>query len=124
MKLFLTLFAATLAAGVLSAPIHRPRLRMRPSAPLQLIRKTPWQNIVAGGAAAGTVILACKVGNGVENGLQTVAKEKPQTFINSFSGIFTPIRYALWALLLYLGWRIYSYFKLNRRRKSHESIKK
>ena len=56
--------------------------RTRPRLPLirELVRKTPWQNIAAGGAAAGTVIVASKVGNGVESGLQTVARKNPDAF--------------------------------------------
>lgn len=72
MKLILLLVLA-----VLMPPTYAGRARPRLPLIRELIRKTPWQNIAAGGAAAGTVIVASKVGNGVENGLQTVARKNP-----------------------------------------------
>ena len=64
-------------------PVHR--VHIRPSQPLRLIREIPWQNIAAGGAAAGTVVAAYKLSNGMEEGLLTVAKENPEAFIGRFT---------------------------------------
>ena len=75
--------------------------RARPRLPLirELVRKTPWQNIAAGGAAAGTVIVAGKVGNGVENGLRTVARESPGTFANCVTPLRLPFQVAFYVLI-------------------------
>ena len=59
MKLILLLVLA-----VLMPPTYAGRARPRLPLIRELVRKTPWQNIAAGGAAAGTVIVASKVGNG------------------------------------------------------------
>ena len=72
--------------------------RVRPSLIRELVRKTPWQNIAAGGVAAGSVIVAYKVGNGVESGLRTVAKESPDTF----AACVTPLRFPLQAVFCFL----------------------
>lgn len=75
--------------------------RARPRLPLiqELVRKTPWQNIAAGGAAAGTVIVAGKVGNGVENGLRTVARESPDTFTSCITPLRLPFQVAFYILI-------------------------
>ena len=57
-----------------------PRPHNTPSAACEIIYNTPWQNIVAGGVAGGALITAYKVGSGLEEGLQTVARESPETF--------------------------------------------
>lgn len=77
-----------LALAVLMPPTYAGRTRPRLPLIRELVRKTPWQNIAAGGAAAGTVIVASKVGNGMENGLQTVARKNP----DAFASCVTPLR--------------------------------
>ena len=71
--------------------------RARPRLPLirELIRKTPWQNIAAGGAAAGTVIVASKVGNGVE----TVARKNPDAFASCITPLRLPFQVAFYILI-------------------------
>ena len=40
-----------------------------------------WKQIAAGGAAAGTVIAAYKVSNGIENGFEKAAEKEPAGFL-------------------------------------------
>ena len=60
----------------------------------------PWKTVAAGGAAAGTVIAAYKVSDGVEEGIKTVAKEKPEVFADTLSVLTWPIRWG--ALILFI----------------------
>ena len=63
----------------------------------------PWKTVVAGGAAAGTVIAAYKISDGVEEGIKTVAKEKPEAFTDSLSMLTWPVRWAAFVLFLISG---------------------
>ena len=69
-----------------------------------------WKQIAAGGAAAGTVIAAYKVSNGIENGFERAAERDPRGFLN------------LWAylphLLMLVGiFALYKWYQnLNRRK--------
>ena len=85
----------------------------------------PWKSIAAGGAAAGTVIAAYKVSNGVEEGLRTVAKEKPEVFHKTVDNLFSPLRWLVGVILLVLGYSVYR--RLNPQKKEEknaESIQK
>lgn len=46
-----------------------------------LITKDTWKPIVAGGTAAGILVTAYKVSDGVADGLRTVAKDDPASFM-------------------------------------------
>lgn len=46
-----------------------------------LITKDTWKPIVAGGAAAGILVSAYKVSDGIADGLRTVAKDDPASFM-------------------------------------------
>ncbi len=84
-----------------------------------------WKNIAAGGAAAGTVIAAYKVSNGVEEGLKTVAKEEPEVFHKTVDNLFSPLRWLLGVILLVMGYSVYR--RLNPQKKEEknaESIQK
>lgn len=109
MKSFLSLFLALLCI-VASASIHqRPRTRHPASAPHKTEIVVPWKTVAAGGAAAGTVIAAYKVSDGIEDGIKTVAKEKPEVFADTLSMLTWPIRLAALAVFLlvyYWIWRI------------------
>ena len=94
MKLILLLVLA-----VLMPPTYAGRARPRLPLIWELIRKTPWQNIAAGGAAAGTVIVASKVGNGVESGLQTVARKNPDAFASCVTPLRLPFQVAFYILI-------------------------
>ena len=55
--------------------IHRRRVPKLPSCSLS------WKQIAAGGAAAGTVVAAYKISNGIENGLEKAAEKEPAGFL-------------------------------------------
>ena len=109
MKPLLILFLAVLSVVAFAATpnIHRPHRRV--STPRKTEIVVPWKSVAAGGAAAGTVIAAYKVSDGVEEGIKTVAKEKPEVFADTLSVLTWPIRCALLAVFLlvyYWIWRI------------------
>jgi len=100
MKPFLALLLALLCV-VASASAHQyPRTRLRIATPRKTEIIVPWKTVVAGGAAAGTVIAAYKVSDGVEEGIKTVAKEKPEVFADTLSVLTWPIRWG--ALILFI----------------------
>ena len=102
MKLLFILFAVLLSAASSAAPhYHRPQPRV--PAATRIIRAVPWKTVVAGGAAAGTVIAAYKISDGVEEGIKTVAKEKPEAFTDSLSVLTWPVRWAAFVLFLISG---------------------
>ena len=108
MKLLFVLLAVLLSAASSAAP-HYHRTRPRVPAATRFIRAVPWKTVVAGGAAAGTVIAAYKISDGVGEGIKTVAKEKPEVFADTLSALTWPIRCALLAVFLlvyYWIWRI------------------
>ena len=80
---------------------HRRRI------PKPMPHSLTWKQIAAGGAAAGGVVAAYKISDGVEEGLKTVAREKPEVF----SGILTlfawPLHVITVAGLVYAGYRIW-----------------
>ena len=111
MKLIL---AASLSALTLiaSAAPHRVRPRRhRPVKTIEVGRKVPWQTVAAGGVAAGTVIAAYKISDGVEDGLKTVAEEKPEAFTDSLSVLTWPLRWAVLIALLCSGYFIWRRIK-------------
>ena len=98
MKSLLSIFLALLCI-IASASAHQhPRNRHHASAPRKTALVVPWKTVAAGGAAAGTVIAAYKVSDGVEEGIKTVAKEKPEVFADTLSVLTWPIRWAALAL--------------------------
>ena len=100
MKSFLSLVLVLLCV-IASASVHQyPRARHPASAPHKTEIVVPWKTVAAGGAAAGTVIAAYKVSDGIEDGIKTVAKEKPEVFADTLSVLTWPIRWA--ALVLFL----------------------
>lgn len=103
MKWLLALFLAVLSVVAFSATpnVHRPHRRV--SAPRKTQIVVPWKTVAAGGAAAGTIIAAYKVSDGVEDGIKTVAKEKPEVFADTLSVLTWPIRWAAFVLFLISG---------------------
>ena len=100
MKPFLALLLAVLCV-VASASAHQyPRARYRVATPRKTEIVVPWKTVAAGGAAAGTVIAAYKVSDGIEDGIKTVAKEKPEVFADTLSVLTWPIRWG--ALILFI----------------------
>ena len=111
MKRLLILFLALLSA-VSFASVHRPvRARHRIHMPRRTTYSVPWKVVAAGGAAAGTVIAAYKVSDGVEEGIKTVAKEKPEVIPETLSVITWPVRWAMLVLFLISGYWIWRRFK-------------
>ena len=112
MKYILAMFLSALTLTVSAAPhkIHRPR-RHRPVKTIEAVRKVPWQTVAAGGVAAGTVIAAYKISDGVEDGLKTVAEEKPEAFTDSLSVLTWPLRWAVLIALLCSGYCIWRRIK-------------
>jgi hypothetical protein len=78
---------------------------------MEVVRKVPWQTVAAGGVAAGTVIAAYKISDGVEDGLKTVAQEKPEAFTDSLSVLTWPFRWAVLIALLCSGYFIWRRIK-------------
>jgi hypothetical protein len=100
MKSFLSLVLALLCV-VASASTHQHlRARHPASAPHKTEIVVPWKTVAAGGAAAGTVIAAYKVSDGIEDGIKTVAKEKPEVITESLSVLTWPLRWG--ALILFI----------------------
>ena len=104
------LSALTLTASAAPHRVHRPR-RHRSVKTLEVVRKVPWQTVAAGGVAAGTVIAAYKISDGVEDGLKTVAEEKPEAFTDSLSVLTWPLRWAVLIALLCSGYFIWRRIK-------------
>ena len=112
MKLLIAtiLSALTLIASAAPHRKHLPRLQ-RPARTMEVVRKVPWQTVAAGGVAAGTVIAAYKISDGVEVGLKTVAQEKPEAFTDSLSVLTWPLRWAVLIALLCSGYFIWRRIK-------------
>ena len=109
MKSFLSLVLALLCVVATASTHQHSRARHRVSTPRKTALVVPWKTVAAGGAAAGTVIAAYKVSDGVEEGIKTVAKEKPEVFADTLSVLTRPIRWAALALFLlvyYWIWRV------------------
>ena len=66
---------------------------VEPTHPVGKSNPTSWEAIAAGGAAAGTVVAAYKLSNGVEEGMKTAAEKAPVTFLSSvtLSSIILPV---------------------------------
>ncbi|MGE4302055.1 MAG: hypothetical protein AB7F40_10705 [Victivallaceae bacterium] len=110
--LALSLLMLSLIAYARPPVHHTPQMR-------RIIQEMPWQNIAAGGVAAGTVVAAYKLSNGVEEGLQTVAKEKPEAFISKFSWLSTISEtIMLIAVLAVVGFAVWLFL----RRISHKKM--
>ena len=112
MKLLIATILSALTL-IASAVPHRKPLprRQRPARTMEVVRKVPWQTVAAGGVAAGTVIAAYKISDGVEDGLKTVAQEKPEAFTDSLSVLTWPLRWAVLIALLCSGYFIWRRIK-------------
>ena len=81
-KLLLLAALLLLSSGAMAAPHPRPRHFHRHPHPRRL--HLPWQSIVAGGAAVSGIVLAYKVGSGIEQGAAEAAKAAPEGFLERF----------------------------------------
>ena len=100
MKSFLSLLLALLCVVTFAATPHIHRPHRRVSAPRKTLLSVPWKTVAAGGAAVGTVIAAYKVSDGIEDGIKTVAKEKPEVVTETLSVLTWPLRWG--ALILFI----------------------
>ena len=94
MKTLLVLFLAIITAFVSAAPMRRPfRKPLKPARVVETKHPVSWKTIAAGGAAAGTVVAAYKLSDGVEEGMKTAAEKAPVTFLSSItlSSIILPV---------------------------------
>ena len=112
MKVIIAAILSVLTLIATAAPPRKylPR-RHRPTRAMVVVRKVPWQTVAAGGVAAGTVIAAYKISDGVEDGLKTVAEEKPEAFTESLSVLTWPLRWAVLIALLGSGYFIWRRIK-------------
>ncbi len=98
-----------LSAPLLAAP--RPRLiHRRPHGHRLRVPHVPWQTILAGGAAAGGVVFAYKVADGIQKGTVEAARSAPETFIGKCGGVPGTMQAASAVCVLiaiaYLAWRV------------------
>jgi len=93
MKTLLILLLALMTGIVSAVPMRRPYRKPIKPAHVETTHPVSWKTIAAGGAAAGTVVAAYKIGNGVEEGMATAAKEAPVAFLSSItlSSLFIPL---------------------------------
>ena len=94
MKTLLILLLALVTGIVSATPMRRPyRKPMKPAHVETTHQPISWKTVAAGGAAAGTVVAAYKIGSGVEEGMATAAKEAPVAFLSSItlSSLFIPL---------------------------------
>ena len=105
MKSLLALVLAVRSVVTFAATpnIHRPHRHV--STPRKTEIVVPWKTVAAGGAAAGTIIAAYKISNGVEDGIKTVAKEKPEIISDTISDAISVVDWfiRLSVLLLVAG---------------------
>lgn len=103
MKRILILFLALLSVASFAAVHRYPNTRHRVSTTRKTLYSVPWKTIAAGGAAAGTIITAYKVSDGIEEGIKTVAKEKPEIIPATLGVITWPVRWAFLILFFLSG---------------------
>ena len=107
MKSFLSLVLVLLCVAASASTHQHPHTRYPTSVPHKTEIVVPWKTVAAGGAAAGTVIAAYKVSDGVEEGIKTVAKEKPEVFADALSLLTWPIRLAAFVFFLISGFWVW-----------------
>ena len=115
MKTCLAVLMMALALTVdLAAPQHHHHRIRRHHSSHRISRihdPVSWKTIAAGGAAAGTLVAAYKISDGVEEGMKTVAREKPEVFADILTPFATPLRIIVLGGLIYAGYRIWRWHK-------------
>jgi hypothetical protein len=104
-KLFLLLLVALMFCCE-ARPPRRITPKPAPRKPIkEYVQKVNWKHIAAGGAAAGTVVAAYKISDGVQEGMERAAKEDPETFLDNFSSFFSPLKLLFYGLVtILLAW--------------------
>ena len=113
MKTVLVLLLSIVMVLASAMPARRPFRKPLKPAHVEMRHPVSWKTIAAGGAAAGTVIAAYKISDGVEDGMKIAAKEEPEAFADSLSVLTWPIRWAAFVLFLVSGcWIAKKWFEL------------
>ncbi|MBQ9772855.1 MAG: hypothetical protein IJW23_13620 [Lentisphaeria bacterium] len=105
----------------------RPHRRITPKSPprkpiKEYVQKVNWKHIAAGGAAAGTVVAAYKISDGVQEGMERAAKEDPETFLDNFSSFLSPVKFLFYGLAaILLAWVSIPIIKKYKRKDKNES---
>ena len=104
-KLFLLLLVV-LVFCCEARPSRRISPRPKPRKPFkEYVQKVNWKHIAAGGAAAGTVVAAYKISDGVQEGMERAAREDPETFLDNFSSFLSPVKFLFYGLAaILLAW--------------------
>ena len=106
MKKLLLLLLVALVFCCEARPPRRITPKPTPRKPIkEYVQKVNWKHIAAGGAAAGTVVAAYKISDGVQEGMERAAKEDPETFLDNFSSFFSPLKLLFYGLVtILLAW--------------------
>ena len=106
MKKLLLLLLVVLVFCCEARPPRRINPRPKPRKPFkEYVQKVNWKHIAAGGAAAGTVVAAYKISDGVQEGMERAAKEDPETFLDNFSSFLSPVKFLFYGLVtILLAW--------------------
>ena len=94
MKTLLILLLALMTGIVSAMSAHRPyRKPLKSARVVETTHPVSWKTVAAGGAAAGTVVAAYKLSDGVQEGIKTAAEKAPVTFLSSvtLSSIILPV---------------------------------
>lgn len=106
MKKLLLLLLVALIFCCEARPPRRITPRPKPRKPFkEYVQKVNWKHIAAGGAAAGTVVAAYKISDGVQEGMERAAKEDPEKFLDNFSSFLSPVKFLFYGLAaILLAW--------------------
>lgn len=103
MKTVLVLLLSIVTVLGSAMPARRPFRKPLKPARVEMRHPVSWKTVAAAGAAAGTVIAAYKISDGVEEGMKIAAREKPEAFADSLSVLTWPVRWAAFLLFLISG---------------------
>jgi len=103
MKTVLVLLLSIVTVLASAMPARRPFRKPLKPARVETRYPVSWKTVAAGGAAAGTIIAAYKISDGVEEGMKIAAREKPEAFADSLSVLTWPVRWAAFILFLISG---------------------
>ena len=128
MKTCLAVLMMALALTVaLAAPQHHHHRIRRHHSSHRISRihdPVSWKTIAAGGAAAGTLVAAYKISDGVEEGMKTVAREKPEVFADILTPFAWPLHVITVAGLIYVGYRIWRWHKTRQKPTTERNLEK
>lgn len=126
MKTCLAVLIMALALTVaLAAPQHHHHRIRRHHSSHRISRihdPVSWKTIAAGGAAAGTLVAAYKISDGVEEGMKTVAREKPEVFADILTPFAWPLHVITVAGLVYAGYRIWRHYKTRQKPQEERNL--